>query len=405
MNEKEEEFIARKFHEHYSNHFVNEPSFVERREFGFGIFGKKISERHFAFKTLQEFNNFLRNEVPFYASCSLAHYEFPEAQPMQSKHFLGADLLWEFDADDFKTPCAEKHTLWKCSKCGLTGTGRQQYCTSCGEKTMIDEWVCPECLEAVKTQALELIEWLKNDFGFEEGLSLNFSGSKGFHIHLRSEKIFSIPQAGRVELLNYLTGHELNIGLLGFLPGKQKLSGIALQNAKGWQEKIIKKTRQTLESSDAFQLHSVTNLREKEAAALLEQREKLLQGLAQGRPFDFGKKSRDFWKMLFENSAESLKLKIDRQTSIDLVKIVRVPETLHGSTGLLAKTLPLDCLKGFDALKETIVFSRNPVKVFVERTPRFYLGGEWFPEMENQEIELPEFAAVFLLARKSARLA
>jgi len=400
-----EEFVGRKFHEYYGAHFVSEPLNIERREFGFGVFGKKISERHFAFKSLQDFNHFLRDQVPFYASCSPAHYEFPDAQPMSAKRLIGGDLLWEFDADDFKTPCAEGHTLWKCPKCSLSGTGRQQYCTSCGEKTAIEEWVCPECLDAVKKQTLELLKTLQDDFGISEGLSVNFSGSKGFHVHLRSESYFKIPQAGRVEMLNYLTGHELDLKELGFLSGKRALGSVALKPAKGWQSKVLESAISFLEKCTAFELHSLTSLREKEAATLLESREKIIEGLREGRLFEFGKKSPEFWKAVLEKSAEGHKLKIDRQTSIDIAKIVRVPETLHGSTGLLAKKFAMEELAGFDALKESIVFSTNPVRVFVERTPRFCVGGEWFEAMEQKEIELPEFAAVFLLARNSARLA
>jgi len=401
----EEQFLQKKFREYYVKNFVKEPPSIEKREFGFGVFGKKISERHFAFKNSAGFNSFLRNEVPFFASCSPAYYEFPDATPMDAKRFLGSDLVWEFDADDFKTACAESHTLWKCPKCGLNGKGRLQYCTACGEKTVLDEWVCPECLQEVRKQALELIEWLRNDLGFSEGLGVNFSGSKGFHIHLRSESIFRIPQSGRVELLNYLTAHELDLNSLGFLAGTSRLSSVSLQKSKGWQKKILQKTVHVLESADALQLHSLTNLREKEAQQFLEQRSKVLQELTQGRLYNFGKKSQDFWRMLFEHCIEGLKLRIDRQTSVDLAKIVRVPETLHGSTGLLAKKIPLDSLKSFDALSETIVFSSNPVKLFVERAPRFFLNGEWFEALEGQEIELPEFAAVFLLAKQAARLA
>ncbi|KKW40743.1 MAG: hypothetical protein UY87_C0013G0016 [Candidatus Peribacteria bacterium GW2011_GWC2_54_8] len=73
----------------------------------------------------------------------------------------------------------------------------------------------------------------------------------------------------------------------------------------------------------------------------------------------FGKKSKQFWQLLLEHFVEGQKLFIDRQTSIDLVKIVRVPETLHGGTGLLAKKIQLE--------------GKKPVnwKQFIEGYPHF----------------------------------
>ena len=48
---------------------------------------------------------------------------FDQARPMEAKHLLGDDLIYEFDADDIKTPCKLTHDSWKCKSCGEVGKG------------------------------------------------------------------------------------------------------------------------------------------------------------------------------------------------------------------------------------------------------------------------------------------
>ncbi|HZX34388.1 MAG TPA: DNA primase catalytic subunit PriS, partial [archaeon] len=77
---------------------------IRRREFGTGTFGKKISSRHISFRSSAELNSFLREKQPFFISYSPALYERPSSTPMGNKGLIGADLVYEFDADDLKTP-------------------------------------------------------------------------------------------------------------------------------------------------------------------------------------------------------------------------------------------------------------------------------------------------------------
>ena len=83
-----QEFLSQKFKEYYSNHEVVSVENVHEREFGIGEFGKKISQRHLAFRNEKEFNSFLKNFSPFFVSYSLAFYQFPERKPMTAKKLL-----------------------------------------------------------------------------------------------------------------------------------------------------------------------------------------------------------------------------------------------------------------------------------------------------------------------------
>ena len=112
--------------------------------------------------------------------------------------------------------------------------------------------------------------------------------------------------------------------------------------------------------------------------------------------------TRKFWSSLLAYAVEKNTLAIDRQTSVDLHKIIRVPDTLHGGTGFLAKSIPLAEFKKFNPLKDSLVFSEEPVKVFIKNAPRFSLSNQTFESMQNQKTELPEFAAIYLMARQQA---
>ncbi|HIH97013.1 MAG TPA: DNA primase catalytic subunit PriS, partial [Thermoplasmata archaeon] len=83
---------------------------IDRREFGFALFEGWML-RHKSFKHGDELKQFLQNSVPSNAYCSCAYYEDPEAD-MNKKGWLGADLVFDIDADHIPTPCDKVHDNW-----------------------------------------------------------------------------------------------------------------------------------------------------------------------------------------------------------------------------------------------------------------------------------------------------
>ncbi len=399
------DFLQKKFSSYYRENFVDSVPEIAAREFGYGVFGKKIISRHYSFASSKEFNYFLREQTPFFVSYSPALYEFPAKRPMEKKNYLKSDLIYEFDADDIKTDCKQNHDSWKCAECKTQGNGLVDNCPSCGsnsiEKT---EWICNKCLDATKKQTLKLIDFLEKDFNFTEGISLNFSGSKGYHIHLRNEKIQGMSQPARIELLDFLTAKDLKLEELGFVYSKQKMLCMKEENAFGWSKKLLVVLKEMIEKEQTEEISALGNARTSTVKRFLEKKELILKGIKNGFLFPFGSKSKKFWETLLLNLVEKEKLFVDRQTSMDLYKIIRVPETIHGSTGLLGKAFEKEKLKEFKPLDESIIFSSNSLKVFVKETPKFYLNGENFGPFNSEEVILPEFAAIYLMARNSAEL-
>jgi len=276
------QFLRSKFQQHYRAHAVSAPLKIEQRELGVGTFGKKISMRHLAFADSNELNGFLRNEVPFYISYSCAYYKYPEMQPMNAKHFLQADLVYEFDADDLQTECRQEHDSWKCVKCGASGKGTIENCTKCGAHTLKEEWVCSKCLNETKKQSLRLIGFLRDDFDFSEGIEVNYSGSKGFHIHVNNEKALQLSQNARTELIDYLSANGIMQKNLGFDTESKMFSCPLPGKAKGWQKKIIDWILGKMENSDSEELALYGGVSNALAKKLITMRSTIISGRLSG---------------------------------------------------------------------------------------------------------------------------
>ncbi|MCX6804259.1 MAG: hypothetical protein NTY48_06890 [Candidatus Diapherotrites archaeon] len=363
----ESEFLKKNFSAYYKNHFIDSVPEAPLREFGFGVFKRKIANRNIAFSSVAEMNQFLQNSAPLFFSYSNSYYRFPERTPTVAKEWLKSDLIYEFDADEL----------------GI-------------EVPLINgvQWFSSEHLNEAKRQVFRLIDFLERDFGF------NFSGKAGFHVHLRSKNIHSLNKKSRIELVDYLTAHGFDFANMGF-----DFDSLLCPVPKGLLgERLVGGVKKLLEG-DAKVLSKISGLQQKKILNLLSVREKLFDSISKGRLLSLGsKRDAEFWRSLFEYVLLKERVPIDRQTSIDLNKIIRVPQTLHGDTGLLAKIVPLDALKSFEPLKDTVVFDSTPTKVQVIKSPKFSLGDSSFGEMENETVVLPLFAAIYLIGKGAAFL-
>ncbi|MEK6958798.1 MAG: DNA primase small subunit domain-containing protein [archaeon] len=401
QNSKEAEFLKKVFSEYYKANFVDSVPEIEKREFGYGVFKKKIANRNLAFTSAKALNDFLVNEKPLFVSYSNAYYKHPDWKPMQTKDLIGADLIYEFDADELKTSCKDRHDSWTCVK-GHTGKGRVKSCPECGEGVENKEWFCSECIGEAKKQVFRLLDFFEKDLNFSpKDFSINFSGKAGYHVHLRSSAIKNLNKQARIEIVDYITANGIffdnlgyNLDSLPLLLAKEKGAWVKRLNAG--LKRFVKKEPQ--------EIASITGLVKRKVSLIASQHEEILKAMDKGflLPVD-GRKSGEFWKKALEYVAQEEKAPIDRQTSIDLHKIVRVPMTLHGETGLIAAKVPLEKLESFDPFNDAIVLPDNKVKVFINKAPSFMLKGTSYGPYENEEALVPLYCAVYLIG-KGAKL-
>ncbi|MDR0508224.1 MAG: DNA primase catalytic subunit PriS, partial [Candidatus Methanoplasma sp.] len=107
-------------------------------------------------------------------------------------------------------------------------------------------------------------------------------------------------------------------------------------------------------------------------------------------------------KIMKEDVAPSLTAEVDKPVTPDIKRIIRLPGSIHGKTGLRVTPITRQQLTGFDPLRDAVPssYSDEPVKITMKRDYEFDMRGEHFSL--SGETEVPEFAAVFLVGRRAA---
>jgi DNA primase small subunit len=401
-------FVQEKFLEYYKSSFEESwlPNSFENREFGALLFKEKTMVRHRSFKQFDELKGFLCELIPSDVYYSSAHYEDPAAKEMSEKRWLGADLVFDIDADHISTPCGKMHDSWVCGSCGFSGKGiTPEKCPSCeAQKFDTKTWVCEVCLETTKNETIKLLDMLTNDFGLSaKEMKIYFSGHRGYHIHVENEAVRNLDQTARKEVVDYVVGIGLDAGFHGLKENAKIPIGPNLSDA-GWGGRIAKGTYEVLLNAPEQELENL-GLPKKAIEALVRQKNEILEGWKRRGPWYFVKNvGKSSWGKIIQRSIELQSAKIDTVVTTDIHRLIRLANTLHGKTGLMKTEVPTGTLEDFDPLKEAVAFEKGVAKVFVHESPVFRIGDKAYEAMREQEVELPLAAAMFLMCKGAAEV-
>ena len=401
-------YLKDKFREYYTTHRqeIETPPGFEQREFGFLPFEGKTMYRHIAFGTPDTMRNYLQTNTPAHVYYSSAYYKTPEAE-MENKEWLGADLVFDIDADHLETPCKKQHDQWTCRNCGATGRGTTPTsCPKCGKTNFTEEtWFCEKCLETAKLETLKLLDILVQDLGFSSrDIDVNFSGNRGYHVHIYQEEARRLDQLARRELVDYIRGIGIEAQFHGF--GRAQEKSPALSEA-GWSGRLARALYSFLIDMEPEHLKDL-GLSSKVTKNLLEKREEILESLKgestnQALRF-FGPKDQPSLDKLVAEAVRREAAAIDTVVTADVHRLIRLPITLHGKTGLKAEKSPINALEGFDPLKSAIAFDRGEITVHVLSAPEFRIGDETFGPFMDKKLDLPAAAAILLLCKGAAKV-
>ncbi|HEX9261577.1 MAG TPA: DNA primase small subunit domain-containing protein, partial [Candidatus Bathyarchaeia archaeon] len=223
--EDSREFVCQKFSEFYRTHSteIPPPVAIEQREFAFLLFKERAMIRHTYVARISKLESIFSESVPSDVYHSCAYYENPEAD-MAQKGWLGADLVFDIDADHIPTSCDKIHDEWICGKCGFNGRGvTPEICPICGGvKFDSKTWPCERCVDSAKDETMKLVDILEKDLGFSgKDLHVFFSGHRGYHVHVEDDAVKSLDAMARREIVDYVLGLGLSV-----LEGRDKTKGL-----------------------------------------------------------------------------------------------------------------------------------------------------------------------------------
>jgi len=381
---------------------------MEQREFGFAMF-EGWMQRHKSIKQIDELKEFLQSSVPSDAYYSSAYYESPEAE-MDRKGWIGADLIFDIDADHIPTSCDKIHDEWVCGSCGFSGKGvTPEKCPACdSEKFNVNTWPCEKCLASAKAETLKLLDMLTQDFGFSENeMHVFYSGHRGYHVSVEREAVKTLDSVARKEIVDYLSSLGLDVSSydLKRKNRKETLSFLdALENDIGWFKRLNQGIQDFIVNAKDENLGNI-GLKKNVINALLHNRDSILKSLNTGKRVPFVKGvGPDSWRKIAEHVIKLQSAKIDTVVTTDIHRLIRLADTLHGKTGFLKVEFPVSTIHDFDPFKDAIAFKEGTTTVNVSDAPEFRLGDEMFGPYRNQKVELPTAAAVLLICRDRAQV-
>ena len=369
------QLISRLISDYYKHAQDIVPSRVEQREFGFGTFDAKVAGRHIAFKSGEALREYLVGNSPAYASCSQSFYKYPDARPMEKKEPFGAEIVFDIDATDMNLPCQKAH----------------------GKK-----WVCTQCLKQVKEETIKLVEeFLIPDFGFsEKEVEINFSGNRGYHLHIGAERVLQLDGFARRELSEYIAGSGIDFE--EFFPTimvkgtrLKKLTGPKPTDG-GWKGKIANNFLKSLNTGVGTLME--LGMTKTQAAQLFSKRALVELGIRGGNwDMVYVKNKDEFWKGVISKQAIIQSDKIDKNVTSDPTHLLRMPNTIHGDTGLIAKKVGTKSSLGkFDPMTEAIAFKNGESKIHVTSSPELTINGETYGPYSNQDVIVPIYVAAYL---------
>jgi len=374
------EFVKQRFSEYYRTGTLAAPPSVGQREWAFVFFDPEYPEirmrRHIGFPGNDELMQYVRNMAPAHLYYSAAYYTMPHAPTMAEKEWLGADLIFDLDADHIVR----------------------------GPYDMM--------LARVKEETTKLIAMLTDELGFaEREISLVFSGGRGYHIHIREIAVRGWGSAERREVIDYLCGIGIDPGIMLSLPSP---------SPRGWHQRYIAALTEYLlwlegmEQKDAItELSALEGVGKMTAEEFLKRTGDLRAALLTDpsavnlKDFAIGKviravadkKEGKFASLLREKAALA-----DEPVTTDIKRLIRMPTSLHGGSGFRVTPLSIRDLSSFDPLTDAVVFGTRDVRIESGRELSMPLLGSDYRIGKGESV-VPEALAVFLCCRGLAEIA
>jgi DNA primase small subunit len=397
-------FIMRLFAKHYREAKLHMPERFAKREFGFMFFDRDFVIRHQAFPSRAALKKYLAEQAPSHVYYSCAYYEKPGAPTMAEKKWLGADLIFDLDADHVE-----------------------------GAKELPYE----KMLERVKVEVKRLIdEFLIGDFGFSaDELRIVFSGGRGYHVHISDPRVLRLTSHERREIVDYITGTGLDLNFVfpstPFEKGRfkervdvERRRALPKLQDGGWRARIRQGIDELLVELDELEKEeAVKRLDEMLRGSGKEIGRKTTEGLYEDlfmrrrgkrgadrmreddafEVFSEKRHADAFLAVVERRVRGRMKGETDEPVTSDVKRLIRLPSSIHGRTGFEVVPMTRDALEDFDPFRDAVprAFGDEEVRLFLEKPVQLRLR-DGLLTLDEGDNTVPEYAAVHLICRKLA---
>ncbi|WP_254530744.1 DNA primase small subunit PriS [Natrinema gelatinilyticum] len=386
MEERTRAYLRGRFRDHYRRTEITPPPAANEREWGFIPWTEgpdMTMVRHRSLLELGDLSEFLVRKRPRHVYFSAGRFRDPGASSMHAKDWQSADLVFDLDADHLPSV-----TL-----------GSDSYA---------------EMLAKCKEALFRLLDFLENDFAFDD-LEIVFSGGRGYHVHVRDENVLHLEREHRREIVDYIRGIGLEFEELiesetvAGLGRKTPTERRTLQIEGGWggrtHEHFLAYVDELLElDEDAAleRLQEFDGIGEGKAAAALNAARNNRDQLEAGN-VTVHTAVAQLAERFANRAVDRDNAPIDEPVTTDTNRLIRLPGSLHGGSGLQTVRLERDELDEFDPLVDAIpeTFRGHEIAVHVLDGGEIELGGDSFTVQDGDQ-SLPEYVAVFMMARGRA---
>ena len=387
MEERTRAYLRGRFRDHYRRTEPTPPPDADAREWGYVPWTAgpgTTMVRHRSTLDLGDLGDFLTRERPQHVYFSAGRYDDPGASSMAEKDWQGSDLIFDLDADHLP---------------GVT-LGEDSYA---------------EMLDTCKDALLRLLDFLEDDFGFS-ALSVVFSGGRGYHVHVRDAGIQDLERDARREIVDYVRGIGLDLDALittravGGTAGRTSPARKrTLRTEGGWSGRahhhllaFVDELLEEEEEDALSRLREFDGIGEGKAAAALRAARtnygEIETGNIDVHPAFYGLARRLIPAVVAADNAP-----IDEPVTTDTNRLIRLPGSLHGGSGLCVRRLDRGEIEGFDPLSDAVpeTFRGQEITVEVTEDSHVELDGDSFT-LPADTHRVRECVGVFLMARGHA---
>jgi len=382
MDRRTREYLSGRFGDYYRGAEPTLPPDPGAREWGHIPWTSGESTtmvRHQSIYDLGDVSDFLARAAPRHVYFSAARYDDPGAQTMDEKGWQGADLVFDLDADHLPSVDPEAATY-------------------------------AEMLAACKDALLRLLDLLETDFAFED-VTVVFSGGRGYHVHVRDDGLAALDSDARREIVDYVRAVDLDVEGLVQTRAVGGTTRRELRTRGGWGKRthrrlqtFVDDLREADETDAKARLMEFDGIGEGRASTLLDAVVDNPTAIERGNVEAGGPGARTLVEALAEETVAAETAPIDEPVTTDTHRLIRLPGTLHGGSGLVVRCLDRDAVGDFDPLVDAVPdrFTDHTVRVEVTDPGTVELNGDSFT-LDAGECSLPECVGVFLMARNRAR--